>query len=124
MSENTDTRTAEQKAPKKADKAPKAPKAPKTPKAPKAPKEPKVKEVKAPWEASDEAKAVVAIMNTFAEKGDKKTLAYFVAEAINCRVIGKEAREMLTSEQKAAVDASTSAPELTIEVTADEADEA
>lgn len=91
MSENTDTRTDEQKAPKKtaAAKAPKAPKEPKPPKEPKAPKE--------PWTAPADAVAVVDVMKRYAAAGDKKTLAFFVNEAIACRAAGKESREQCTT---------------------------
>lgn len=83
--ENEDTRTPEQKAPKKASSKAKAPKAPK------APKEPKL-----PWAPSERAEEATAIMREFAEQGDKKTLAYFVAQAIDARARGKDVRESMT----------------------------
>lgn len=97
MSQNTDTRPDTAKAPlkQKPAKAPKAPKEPKAPKAPKAPKEPKP--APAEWTPPREALEVVEIMRSFAAQGDKKVLAYFVAEAIECRARGKEAREQCTT---------------------------
>lgn len=89
----TDTRTDDVKAPK-ARKA-KAPKA----KAPKAPREPKTA-----WEASPRAEEAIAIMREIAETGDKKTLAFFVAVAIECRQRGKDVRESMILEDEPAAD--------------------
>lgn len=96
MSENTDTRPDTAKAPlKQTTKASKPPKAAKPPKPPKAPKEPKPAPVE--WAPPQAALDVVEVMRGFAAQGDKKVLAYFVAEAIDCRARGKEAREQCTT---------------------------
>lgn len=83
MSEQSnDTRTDEQKAPKKGATKVKAEKAPKAPKEP-----------KAPWTAPARALEAVAIMKEFAARGEKKVLAYFVTEAIAARQSGKDIRD-------------------------------
>ena len=116
MSDNTDTRPDEAKAPKKKSAAPKV-------KAPKVPKAPPV-----PWSPPADAMEAVATIQGYAELGDKKVLAYFVGEAINGRARGKVVRESLVLEDAplapSPADVATSDDEPVVHLVASKAGEA
>lgn len=90
VEDTVDPRTPEQQAPKRGDKSGSEPSAPKAAKAAKA--------AKTAWEPTERMQEAVNIMREVAQTGDKKALAYFVAQAIECRAEGKIVRESLADQ--------------------------